>query len=74
MTAQFSKRHWEIMRAIGSGATYGEIGRALGISHHTVRAHVIQIASRIPGSEELAPRWRIFAYVKQQEGRPHGPD
>lgn len=63
----FSKRHREIMLAIGAGASYKEIGRALGISEHTVRAHVNQIANRIDEFQELAPRWRIFAFVKHYE-------
>jgi FixJ family two-component response regulator len=66
-TPHFSRRHRQIMLAIGSGASYNEIGRALGISPHTVRAHVVQIASQIPDLDELAPRWRIFAFVKSKE-------
>lgn len=64
---QFSKRHRQIMLAIGAGASYNEIGRTLGISPHTVRAHVVQIANRIPDLDALAPRWRIFAFVKSRE-------
>lgn len=63
----FSARHRQIMLAIGGGASYREIGTALGISEHTVRAHVIQIAGRIAEFPELPPRWRIFAYVKHHE-------
>lgn len=40
-------REWEVLRLVTSGSTAVEAGRALGISAHTVRRHLANMASKI---------------------------
>lgn len=63
----FTTRQREVMDGIRRGQSYKEIGRALHMSPHTVRAVVIQIAVKIDDFPELPPRWRILAYAKFHE-------
>lgn len=63
----FSPRHQQIIGGICCGASYKEIGLELHISEHTVRAHVVGIASKIPHLTELPPRWRILTHFKHAE-------
>lgn len=69
----FTRRQQQIADAIGRGLTYAEIAGELArldgkrVSPHTVRQHVRNMALMIDGADELAPRWRIYAYIKHLE-------
>lgn len=70
---QLTERQAQIADAIGRGLTYAEIadeltqltGKSVGLE--TVRTHVRHMAMLFDEPRELAPRWRIYMWVKQQE-------
>jgi DNA-binding NarL/FixJ family response regulator len=70
LTAQQRK----VVDGIRRELAYAEIAQELGISVHTVRFHVREIANMLAEPDELPPRWRILMYAKQLEWeaqRPH---
>lgn len=55
------------MKGIARNLTYAEIGAELGCAEATVRSHVRAIALILDEPRELAPRWRIYMYMKHRE-------
>jgi hypothetical protein len=47
-----SDRHWQVLRLIARGFTLKQMARALGISRHTVKAHIRVLYSRFAGTLE----------------------
>jgi predicted transcriptional regulator len=64
---QFTKQQLAIARGIANGLSYAEIGAELGITEHTVRAHVKAMALVLDEPAELPPRYRILYWAKGQE-------
>lgn len=54
----------KIARGIDRELSYREIGAELGITEHTVRAHVKQMALILDEPRELPPRWRILFWLR----------
>jgi DNA-binding CsgD family transcriptional regulator len=54
-------RQWEILRRVSTGATNGQVARALGVSQATVRKHLenvfvrLQVASRTEAVDHVRP-------------------
>jgi DNA-binding CsgD family transcriptional regulator len=46
------------------GLSYAEIGRELGLSEHTVRSYVREMANLIDGLDMFPPRTRIWIITK----------
>lgn len=46
------------------GLSYAEIGKELGISEHTVRSIVREMANKIDGLDIFPPRTRIWMVMK----------
>ena len=60
-SVELSPRMEEILELVGGrGMTYGEAADELGISEHTVRSYVEEIARRI--GSELKPRDAMVRY------------
>jgi len=53
-------RKLTILLQLEGGKSYKEIANALGIHHDTVRGHVIEIASKLPGNGP--PMDRVLLY------------
>jgi DNA-binding CsgD family transcriptional regulator len=64
---EFTPRQKEIARDIADGLSYAAIGEKLGITEHTVRAHVAQIALILHEPSELSPRSRILWWMNSSE-------
>ena len=58
----FTPRERQVADLIGDNKSYQEIGEALGLSPHTVRAYVIQMAMKIDFCREPAPEPRLAVY------------
>ncbi len=57
---QLTPRHWELLRLLAGGHTNIQIGRRLGISAGTVRAHLETIYARLNVSNRTAAVTRAF--------------
>jgi DNA-binding NarL/FixJ family response regulator len=61
-------REWEVLRLVTSGSTAVEAGRALGISAHTVRRHLANMASKIGVHGRVAlTRYAVEHHLVQEE-------
>lgn len=63
----FTRRQREIAAQIHLGRSYAEIGAELGISQHTVRAHVRLMGDLFPQLIDLPPRWRVYTWLEYQK-------
>lgn len=52
-----------VAKLIGYGFGYARIGREIGITEAAVRAHVENIASKIPDSPEIKPYRKVFLWA-----------
>lgn len=66
---ELTPKQREIAIRIGRGLKYDDIAKELGLSGHTVRAHVRHMANLIDIDDEgeLTPRERILLLVKHEE-------
>jgi DNA-binding NarL/FixJ family response regulator len=61
-------REWEVLRLVTSGRTAVEAGRALGISAHTVRRHLANMATKIGVHGRVAlTRYAVEHHLVQEE-------
>jgi DNA-binding NarL/FixJ family response regulator len=61
-------REWEVLRLVTSGRTAVETGRALGISAHTVRRHLANMAGKIGVHGRVAlTRYAVEHHMVQEE-------
>lgn len=58
----FTKRETQVAVLVAQGLEYKDIGRELGISHHTVRALVVRMCLRIP-HDESPPLRRLMRWM-----------
>lgn len=69
----FTKRQTQVAVLVAQGMEYKDIGRALGISHHTVRAMVVQMCNRIPHTNSPPHRrlmlWMLAEPVESERAR-----
>lgn len=49
MKAPLTEREWEVARLLADGESWKRVADALGITEHTVRAHVDRIYQKIRG-------------------------
>jgi DNA-binding CsgD family transcriptional regulator len=74
-----TERQLQVADGIRRGLTYaeiaGELSRVTGkpVSLETVRTHVRHMAMLFDEPRELAPRWRIYMWVKHQEWAAEHP-
>jgi DNA-binding NarL/FixJ family response regulator len=61
-------REWEVLRLVTSGSTAVEAGRALGISAHTVRRHLANMAGKIGVRGRVAlTRYAVEHHLVQED-------
>lgn len=60
-------RQQEAARLAAQALTYQEIGDAMGISKHTVRAHIIRLADRLPGGDSSPPLKRVRQWMRARQ-------
>ena len=58
--ARLTERQLEVATLVAAGLSNKAIARALGISPHTARNHVVRVAARIPG--DGPPRLKIMRW------------
>ena len=65
-TRDLSPREAEVLRAVAAGRSYKEVATALGISVHTVNAHLKNVYSKLhaSGRGEALRRARLMGYVR----------
>jgi len=63
-------RESELLRLVASGLIYKEIGERLGISHHTVHAHVRNIYEKLHAVDrpQALRRARVLGYLDSDQG------
>lgn len=68
LTRPLTPTEEKIVAGVIAGVSQADIGRELGgISKHTVRQHVIAIARKILGCEDLEPEVAIIVYDRYCE-------
>jgi DNA-binding NarL/FixJ family response regulator len=63
----FTDQQLKIARGIDRELSYREIAAEMGISEHTVRQYVREMALLLDEPRELPPRWRILIWVRQSK-------
>jgi DNA-binding NarL/FixJ family response regulator len=58
--ATLTAREWEVVELFAGGATYSEVGRALGMSVNTVREHVRKLYEKLHVSTKTEAVQRAF--------------
>ena len=61
---ELTDRQLEVATLVAEGKSNKAIARALGLSRHTVRNHVVRVAERIPG--DGPPRLKIMRWYYSQ--------
>lgn len=63
---ELTDRQWDVVRLVGLGFTYAQIGEQLGISDRTVEAHVTRIAEKLgPGVQVKLPAHAVRDFAHE---------
>jgi len=65
---ELTDRQLEVATLVAEGKSNKAIARALGLSRHTVRNHVVRVAERIPG--DGPPRLKIMRWYYSRQSIP----
>jgi DNA-binding CsgD family transcriptional regulator len=69
MTEPLTPREVEVARLVARGLSAKAIGRQMGVSAETVRAHIRNAAARIPGSGPAKHKLLLFVLTTKENRR-----